>query len=286
MWNVKLNVNFGKICAVTIILSAFFSTNSFAQTKADAQKAYVAGKWKEAAAAYEVACPKEPDSLKAECYLWNVLALSQTGNAQSFKIAGKRLDSLIQTTNPQKSIYADLLMTSAQFRLYMGKYDLAAEDLVRAIETSHPNQAPVLQKVCSAVQAKTKKENLNEACAKLSQTDSIVTEKAQPPAAVQPVQEVKPAPAKPESSSAAVSANQGGNWYLQLGAFGVKANAEFLVNNLKKRGITCSIEERVGETKTLYLVQSGNFETKEKAIDFGAEKLTPLNIEFRAYSRK
>ena len=74
---------------------------------ADAQKAYVAGNWKEAAAAYELACPKEPDSLKAECYLWNVLALSQTGSAQSFKIAGKRLDRLIKTTNPQRATQPD-----------------------------------------------------------------------------------------------------------------------------------------------------------------------------------
>ena len=34
------------------------------------------------------------------------------------------------------------------------------------------------------------------------------------------------------------------------------------------------------------MVKYGYAETKEKAIDFGAEKLTPLNIEFRAYSRK
>ena len=122
-----------KISVLSILL-AVCCIDSFAQTKADAQKAYVAGKWQEAATAYEVACPKEPDSLKAECYLWDVLALSQTGNAQSFKIAGKRLDSLIQKANPQKAIYADLLMTSAQFRLYMGKYDLAADDLLRFLD--------------------------------------------------------------------------------------------------------------------------------------------------------
>ena len=108
-----------KAKSISIIL-AFFATATFAQTIADAQKAYVAGNWKEAAAAYEAACPKEPDSSRAECYLWNVLALSQMGSAQSFKIAGNRLDSLIKTTNPQRAIYADLMMTSAQFRLYLG----------------------------------------------------------------------------------------------------------------------------------------------------------------------
>ena len=146
---------------ILITLTAIFAASAFAQTMADAQKAYVAGKWQEAASAYEAACPKEPDSVRAECYLWNVLALSQTGSAQSFKVAGKRLDSLIQTTNPQRAIYADLMMTSAQFRLYLGKFDKAAEDLIQAIETSHPHQAVVLQKVCQAVKAKVRSDDLN-----------------------------------------------------------------------------------------------------------------------------
>ena len=88
-----------KISVLSILL-AVCCIDSFAQTKADAQKAYVAGKWQEAATAYEAACPKEPDSLKTECLLWNVLALSQTGNAKDFSKAGKRLDSLIQKTSP------------------------------------------------------------------------------------------------------------------------------------------------------------------------------------------
>ena len=281
-------MKFWNVRRVAAVLLSAFAANAFAQTKADAQKAYVAGNWKEAATAYEAACPKEPDSLKTECLLWNVLALSQTGNAKDFSKAGKRLDSLIQKTSPQHKVYADLLMTKAQFQLYLGRYEKAAEDLVSAIETSQPHQAVVLQKVCSAVQAKVKKEALDEACKKLSSPDAVAEKKAQPPAAVQP----QSAPAKVQSSaktepsSSSIASQGNGSWYLQLGAFGVKSNAEFLVSNLKKRGIESSIEERVGETKTLYVVQTGYFETKEKAIDFGAEKLSPLNIEFRAYLRK
>ena len=96
MWNVKFKMKFKRACIAAIILSAFLSTNSFAQTLADAHKAYVAGNWQEAATAYEVACPKEPDSARAECYLWDILALSQTGATKLFKVAGHRLDSLIK----------------------------------------------------------------------------------------------------------------------------------------------------------------------------------------------
>ena len=99
---------------ITGALSAFATTASFAEaapTLATAQKAYVNGNWKVAAAAYEQVCPNESEATRTECYLWNVLALSQTGIAADFSKAGKRLDSLIDKTNPQQAIYADLMMT-------------------------------------------------------------------------------------------------------------------------------------------------------------------------------
>ena len=282
----------------TILASA-----AFAQTMADAQKAYVAGNWKEAADAYEVACPKEADSARAECYLWNVLALSQTGNAAAFKTAGKRLDSLIQTTNPQKAIYADLMMTSAQFKLYLGKYEKAAEDLIQAIETSHPHQVVVLQKVCQAVKAKVKSEDLNDRCNLLSNPDSLkavqtakvasATQPAAKPVAPEPAPAVEqpkaaPAPAPtpvaaptPATAPAPAATPSAEYWTLQLGAFGTKTNADLLVTNLKKQKVTCTIIEQPRGEKILYLVQTGRFETKDQAVDFAANKLAPLKIEYQ-----
>ncbi len=311
MWNERFKVmkmKFWNVRRVAAVLLYAFAASAFAQTMADAQKAYVAGNWKEAAAAYEAACPKEPDSLRAECYLWNVLALSQTGNAQSFKVAGKRLDSLIQTTNPQRAIYADLMMTSAQFRLYLGKYDKAAEDLIQAIETSHPHQSVVLQKVCQAVKAKVKSVDLNDRCNLLSNPDSLkalqaakTAPAAQPakvaapapqpaapepaPAVEQPKEQPKaapaPAPAPVATAPAAPATTTAEYWTLQLGAFGTKSNADLLVSNLKKQKISCTIIEQTRGEKTLYLVQTGKFETKDQAVDFAASKLAPLKIEYQ-----
>ena len=303
-----MKMKFWNVRGIAFALLSVFAASAFAQTMADAQKAYVAGKWQEAASAYEAACPKEPDSLRAECYLWNVLALSQTGNAQSFKVAGKRLDSLIQTTNPQRAIYADLMMTSAQFRLYLGKYDKAAEDLIQAIETSHPHQSVVLQKVCQAVKAKVKSEDLNDRCNLLSNPDSLkalqaakTAPAAQPakvaapapqpaapepaPAVEQPKEQPKaapaPAPAPVATAPAAPATTTAEYWTLQLGAFGTKSNADLLVSNLKKQKISCTIIEQTRGEKTLYLVQTGKFETKDQAVDFAASKLAPLKIEYQ-----
>jgi cell division protein FtsN len=220
------------------------------------------------------------------------------------------------------------MMTKAQFQLYMGRNEKAAEALIHAIETSQPHQAIVLQKVCTVVQSKAKNPTLDETCKRLSEptaqaepapapapettpaavekteqtTPTPAADTAKPaekaeeikpaavPAAVAPAPEVQPANTATNTPSATVQSEpakaQEEYWILQLGAFGMKANAELLVNNLKKQGIKGSIEERIGETKTLYLVQTGKFDTKENAVDFGAKKLAPLNVEFRAILKK
>ena len=299
-----MKMKFWNVRGIAAILFLICGTSAFAQSMADAQKAYVAGNWKQAATSFEQACPKQPADSRTECYLWNVLALSQTGNANDFAKAGKRLDSLIEKTNPQKKVYADLMMTRAQFQLYLGKFENAANALVHAIETSKPEQAPVLQKVCTAVQAKIKQDALNEACSNLGKEQPAKAATAQPAAQEQaPKQAANAAKtaapaiidlpdfdsdetAKKSAPAAAVQPQQGESWTLQLGAFSMKSNAEALVENLKKRKIPCNIVEQPQESRTLYVVQSGDFVSKEKAIDYGARELSPLNVDFRATLKK
>ena len=309
MRNVKLKNKFKKACKVVVILSTFFNTNLFSQesttqvqpTLADAHKAYVAGNWQEAATAYEVACPNEPDSLRAECYLWDILALSQTGTTKLFKAAGHRLDSLINTTPPEKSVYSEMLLTKAQFMLYMGKNARAAEILVQAIDNSKQEQAVVLQKVCSAVLSRAPHQELDAKCKAVKdssfyrQSEKKVSQAVAPAPVVEPaptpkpVQQVEPKPApKPEPATKPEThiQDKAPYWTLQLGAFGVEANAKLLVENMQKQGLESRIETRIGETRTLFLVQTGRFSSKEAALDFGAQKLAPLKMDFQAVQKK
>ena len=296
------------------ILFALLSTSLLAQTLADAHKAYVAGNWKEAADAYEVACPKEPDSLRAECYLWDILALSQTGNSKLFKAAGHRLDSLINTTSPEKPVYSEMLLTKAQFMLYMGKNARAAEILIQAIDNSKLEQAVVLQKVCSAVLSRAPHQDLDAKCKSVKDSSLYKTAQAKPaqatqaatpaapatapaapakPVAPAPVVEPTPTPApktatepKPAPKPETKIPDGAPYWTLQLGAFGVEANAKLLAENMQKQGLESRIETRIGETRTLFLVQTGKFPTKEAALDFGAQKLAPLKMDFQAVQKK
>ncbi len=311
MWNVDLKMKLKKACTAAIILSAFFSTNSFAQTLADAHKAYVAGNWQEAATAYEVACPKEPDTLRAECYLWDILALSQTGTTKLFKVAGHRLDSLINTTPPERPVYSEMLLTKAQFMLYMGKNARAAEILIQAIDKSKLEQAVVLQKVCSAVLSRAPHQELDAKCKTVKdssfyrQGEKVATQAVAPAPVVEPAPtpkpvqqaeakpavkpEPKPAPQpepKPAPKPEVKVQNNTPYWTLQLGAFGVEANAKLLAENMQKQGLESRIETRIGESRTLFLVQTGKFASKEAALDFGAQKLAPLKMDFQAVQKK
>ena len=324
-----MKMKFWNVRRVAAVLLSVFSASAFAQTAvqgsatvptlADAHKAYVAGNWKEAADAYEVACPKEPDSLRAECYLWDILALSQTGNSKLFKVAGHRLDSLINTTSPEKQIYSEMLLTKAQFMLYMGKNARAAEILIQAIDNSKPEQAVVLQKVCSAVLSRAPHQDLDAKCksvkdsslyktaqAKLAQTKPAqaspaaapepkpvaaapATPAATPAKPVAPAPVVEPTPTpvpKPAPKPETKIPDGAPYWTLQLGAFGVEANAKLLAENMQKQGLESRIETRIGETRTLFLVQTGKFPTKEAALDFGAQKLAPLKMDFQAIQKK
>ncbi len=328
MWNERFKVmkmKFWNVRGVAFALLSVFAASAFAQTAAqgsatvptlaDAHKAYVAGNWKEAADAYEVACPKEPDSLRAECYLWDILALSQTGNSKLFKVAGHRLDSLINTTSPEKPVYSEMLLTKAQFMLYMGKNARAAEILIQAIDNSKPEQAVVLQKVCSAVLSRAPHQDLDTKCKSVKDSSLYKTAQAKPaqtkpaqaspaaapepkpaaaapatpakPVAPAPVVEPTPTPApKPAPKPETKIPDGAPYWTLQLGAFGVEANAKLLAENMQKQGLESRIETRIGETRTLFLVQTGKFPTKEAAMDFGAQKLAPLKMDFQAIQKK
>jgi cell division septation protein DedD len=209
------------------------------------------------------------------------------------------------------------MMTKAQFQMYLGRYNKAAESLVHAIETSQPHQVTVLQKVCVAVQDRAHSEELNEACKNLGNPEALKQaaakrEQAQieqakteqvastaPQASTTPSANndaVKAAESKASAPATAVataepaqtkapeakSAEAKSAWQLQLGAFGVKSNADLLVDNLKKRNIACTISQNTLESgKVLYIVRTGPFDTKESAVDYGAKKLAPLNVEFR-----
>jgi cell division septation protein DedD len=137
-------------------------------------------------------------------------------------------------------------------------------------EQAQAEQVKAEQVASAAPQASTTPSANNEAA---KAAESKASAPATTVAAAEPAQTKAPETKPVEAKSA---------WQLQLGAFGVKSNADLLVDNLKRRNIACTISQNTLESgKVLYIVRTGPFDTKESAVDYGAKKLAPLNVEFR-----
>ena len=272
---------FTLIFALTTMTSSSVQTATpaleYTPTLASAQKAYVAGDWKLATSSFNAVCPTLPENERAECALWGILALSQTGNSADFTHAALRLDSLIQASSPKTRVYSDLYMTKAQFELYLGKNDKAFASWKQAYEAAEPHQYAVLSQVCESIQKNYTNEEVSEYCGKVKKAQTTSTASASSSSA-SVIAITKEASSSSVSSESLEPTKSG--WVIQLGAFSLHESAQIMVDNFKKRNISVRIAEKIASGKTLYLVQTPLFPTREAAVDYGARTFAPLNLDF------
>jgi cell division septation protein DedD len=80
------------------------------------------------------------------------------------------------------------------------------------------------------------------------------------------------APVKEEKSS---------KWYVQLGAFGSKENAEKLVADFKNRGVQLYVTELAD--RKLFVVRTGVFESADAAKIFAEQKIAPTYKDYKIF---
>lgn len=271
-------------------------TTVFAATLEDAQKAYVSGNWKSAAEAFESVCPTLDASKRSECALWGVLARSQTGNSKDFSAAKKRLDSLIFSTPDSLPVVSDLYMTRAQFELYLKRPDLSYKSLAASFAKARPSQLAVIYQVCQSLYKVSAIDSVHSLCAEVERAKSGILASSSSTASSSSVAEstatASSSSANTDSTLSSSSAVQNeaapvqtataptGEWSLQLGAFSIQANAEMLANSLKAKKIDARIVEAKHDDRTLYLVQTGFFNSRDEAVQYGEEVLSKHHLEF------
>ena len=272
----------------------------------DAQKAYVSGNWKGAAEAFEAVCPTLDMAKRSECALWGVLARSQTGNSKDFSAAKKRLDSLIFATADSLPVVSDLYMTRAQFELYLKRPDLSYKSLKASYAKARPSQLAVIYQVCQSLYKVNTVDSVHSLCAEIEraktspritssefQTSTASSSSApkdsttcSSSSALSSASEATSSAAEALSSVAEVvpasvdEAAPTGDWSLQLGAFSIQANAEMLANSLKAKKIDARIIEAKHDDRTLYLVQTGGFASRDEALKYGEEVLSKHHLEY------
>lgn len=294
-----------------VLLLLLFAAAGFAYTLADAERAYVSKDWKTALAAYGEVCKTLTGSEGVSCSYWHALALSQTGHAADFTAAGKKVDSLIAKVSPRDSMYVALVVTRAQFEIYLKKYSKARESLKHAAECSSGHSATLLKQVCGVLEKADASKETKALCASLDSISQNSTSASGTPAdsaAGQAAAQVgaSSSSAKLEASSASeavvqvpasssalsVASSSSAQlepekapelkeaYAVQIGAFGNKNNAENLVAAIRQRKIEVSIVERVSANGILYLVQTPHFGTRSEALEFAKKTFEPLKVEY------
>lgn len=290
---------------VFLVAVAFFAGNISAATIEDAQKAYVSGDWIRAAETFDATCPALEAKARSECALWGVLARSQTGNAKDFSIARKKLDSLILATPDSLPVFSDLYMTRAQFELYLKRPDLSYRSLKTAFAKAKTRQLSVIFQVCQSLYKTNPVDSVQGLCKEIerAKAETPVHSEASSSSTAGPSNEIASsssagnALSQTESSIFSSSSETPGkissqdsaavkNWSLQVGAFSISNNAEMLASSLRAKKFIVRVLESKTEERTLYLVQVGNFETREQAVDYGKNTLEPLRLEFQPVKKQ
>lgn len=290
---------------VFLVAVAFFAGNISAATIEDAQKAYVSGDWIRAAETFDATCPALEAKARSECALWGVLARSQTGNAKDFSIARKKLDSLILATPDSLPVFSDLYMTRAQFELYLKRPDLSYRSLKTAFAKAETRQLSVIFQVCQSLYKTNPVDSVQGLCKEIERAKAETPghSEASSSSTAGPSNEIASSSSagnalfQTESSISSSSSETPGkissqdsaavkNWSLQVGAFSISNNAEMLASSLRAKKFIVRVLESKTEERTLYLVQVGNFETREQAVDYGKNTLEPLRLEFQPVKKQ
>lgn len=252
----------------------------FSYTLSEAERAYVEKNWPVANAAYAEVCPTFSGNKQIACTYWQILALSQTGKSKEFQKAGQMIQHLLETISPRDTLYTDLVMTRAQFEIYLKQYGKARESIRHASEVSIDSLNPVLLQVCALLEKNDNSEESKNLCLSLRDSgrvepkmDSSLSEKkiAQRPDSVR---------SKETTVEAPKVTREEGSYVLQLGAFSKKENAEALSKALESRGIETVIVERVSPERTLFLVHSKESYSRENAEKYGESVILPLKMEY------
>ena len=279
-------------------LAIFLSVVSlFSYTLSDAERAYVAKNWPVANAAYAEVCPTLSGSEQIACSYWQILALSQTGKSREFQSAGKMLDSLLAAISPRDTLYSDLVMTRAQFEIYLKKYAKARETLRHAIEVSSEMKKPILQQICVLLEKSDPCEETKVLCLALQDSakldsikvlkDSVSKAKTDSTTKIEVIKDSSKTSANVEVSvqSENVVSLEADVYVLQLGAFSKKENALALVEALASRHIQTEIVERTSSERTLFLVWTKESFSIDEAKKYGERVFIPLKMEYSAVKK-
>ena len=274
-------------CTVCLLVSFALATSADS-LYSQAQKLYGQGNFEAAAKTYAGLCSMLEAKEKKTCQLNEARALIEANKINLAREAEPKLLWLISETEPNDSLFAELSALDAKLQIMLDQPVRAVRSWKAAQASASVDYFSQIYVLCRDIISAYPGNGLTaENCDKTKPADTSLLSLSRKKTTPLPGASSKPTvvhyatpastPAPTSAPSPAPSASQ--KWYVQLGAFGAKENADKLVADFKSRGIQLYITELTD--RKLFTVRAGNFATKEEAENFAVQKIAPTHKDYK-----
>jgi len=278
-------------CTVCSLASFAFAFAASADSLySQAQKLYGQGHFEAAAKAYAGLCSMLEGKDKKTCQLNEARSLIEANKINLAREAEPKLLWLISETEPNDTLFAELSALDAKLQIMLDQPVRAVRSWKAAQASASVDFFPQIYVICRDIVSAYPGNGLTiENCDRTKPADTSLLAlprkkiTALPGASSQPAVVHYAAPAStpaPAPASVPASTPSGAKkWYVQLGAFGAKENADKLVADFKNKGVQLYIVELT--ERKLFTVRAGEFSTKDDAENFAVQKIAPTHKEYK-----
>jgi hypothetical protein len=257
------------LCIICLVVPYAFATPDSLYSQA--QKLYSQGSFEAAAKAYANICPQLEVKEKKICQFNEVRALIESNKIDLARAAEQKLFSLISQTEPNDALFTEMNAEDSKLRIMFNQPMQAIRSWNAAQASASTDYFPELFVIChDIVSAFPKNELTSENCNKVKPADTNLI--SIPRKKITPINTLA-VPAK--------EASKPSKWYVQLGAFGNKENAEKLVADFKNRGVQLYVTELTD--RKLFAVRTGLFENADAAKAFAEQKIAPTHKDYKVF---
>jgi len=265
-----MNKAYFLLAALCLLVSHVFAASTADSLYSLAQKLYSQGNFEAAAKNYANACPQLGAKEKKTCLFNEVKALAESDKTDLIRAAEQKLFLLISQTEPDDSLFAELNAEDSKLQIMLNKPAQAIRSWNAAQASANTDHFSELFVICQDIISAFPENGLTtENCNKVKPADTSLI--SLPRKKITPLKD----------GNAKEGNIKDGKWYVQLGAFGNKENAEKLVADFKNRGVQLYIAELTD--RKLFAVRTGNFATQSEAKNFAEQKIAPTYKDYKIF---
>jgi len=251
-----------------------------------AQMLYSQGNFEEAAKVYGSFCLQLSSKEKRTCQFNEIKALIESKKTDILPSIEEKLLVILSLTEPGDSLFAELSAEDAKLQVMLGQPARAIRSWNAAQVSANVGFFSELFVLCRDIISAYPEHGLTiENCNKIKPGDTTlislprktvvpltttVSKATAPQASAPKAQAAVPQTAVPQS-----------RWYVQLGAFGSRENAEKLVADFKSKGVLLYI---VGLTdRNLFAVRTGFFGNADDAKNYAEQKIASEQKDYKIF---